>query len=761
MGQYSKAIITAAGQSLIAKAIAGEAQINITKAKTSDYKYPDDTDFKALTDMEGIKQVLEFPETKVLGNDLIQTRVLFSNEEIKATYYIHNIGLYANDGTKEVLFCIVTTDVPDEMPQYNGVAATSYIYNIQNVIKDAETIHITVSPVGNATIQDVMERVDSTGGDISETVIEKLEPIDTKYPVPSAGESTKVFMGKVKKYIEDTKPLDADMFVYVATTGSNTTGNGTSSKPYKTITYALSTIPKAMNGHTVGIVVAEGIYAEDVSIQGVDGDLQLLLQGEMTIINSLTVTQSYLTIGSFTGSEVLLTTQWVAIKNASRVFANASVDFNVVDKVVPSFTASTHAMYCFDSQVYLSGILALTGNPYFGIAAYANSNVFLGTVTGAGMTVGITADRSKIACLSNKTTATNHTLVQYGAVLVNGFGAKIGTLSSNVTIYVATTGSDTAGNGSSAKPYKTIQYALDVLPKDLGGFTALIFISDGTYVEDIMVSAFYNGYVVIKRNVADADQVINNLCNIRSVHVAYCTSYVDVHGINITASNIEGAVVEKCPNVTTFFRCQSVVDDGSANSYAFNFQYCNRGRVIQCHTQNKRSAILARNTQVVSDTWYNSTSTKGVALVSAEAGSITTIGVQPSSPGGNTAQLSGGSFFKDNGTQISGVISSGLSCSWGTIAGGYVRHGNLNGTAMVTINIRVTTTSVLSARATYFIYGFPTTEPVSVAVACQVEGHFSHRALTTIGRMDLTVTSTIDIPTGNIYQFSATYLTNS
>lgn len=49
----------------------------------------------------------------------------------------------------------------------------------------------------------VAERVDATGGDISETVIETLEPIDTKYPVPAAGETTKVFMGKVTKFIND------------------------------------------------------------------------------------------------------------------------------------------------------------------------------------------------------------------------------------------------------------------------------------------------------------------------------------------------------------------------------------------------------------------------------------------------------------------------------------------------------------------------------------------------------------------------------
>ncbi|WP_313583369.1 tail fiber protein [Lacrimispora sp.] len=203
MGQYNKAILTAAGENLVARAVAGEILLNITKAKTSNYKYPDSTDFKALTDMQGVKQVMDSPETKVLNDDLIQTRTLFGNEKIQTTYYIQNVGLYAMDGTEEVLFCIVTAATPDEMPQYNGVASTSYIYNVQTVVQEAAEIHITVHPSGIASIQDVMERVKSDGGDISETVIETLENVDEKFPIPSKGERVKVFLGKVRKCLFD------------------------------------------------------------------------------------------------------------------------------------------------------------------------------------------------------------------------------------------------------------------------------------------------------------------------------------------------------------------------------------------------------------------------------------------------------------------------------------------------------------------------------------------------------------------------------
>lgn len=280
MGQYNKAILTAAGEKLIARALAGEIQLNITKAKTSNYIYPAGTDFKLITDMQGIKQTVADPTTAVYDDTMIQTRVLFSNEEILSTYYIQNIGLYAMDGTEEVLFCIVTAKTPDEMPQYSGVASTSYIYNIQNVVQDADQLSITVNPSGTATIQDVLERVDATGGDISETVIETLNTVEDKFPVPVAGESVKRFFGKVLTFLRNIKPLTENINIYVSATGSDTTGDGSELNPYKTIQFAIDSIPKDLGGHTVGINIANGTYPEDMRIIGFSNGVFQIYNGD-------------------------------------------------------------------------------------------------------------------------------------------------------------------------------------------------------------------------------------------------------------------------------------------------------------------------------------------------------------------------------------------------------------------------------------------------------------------------------------------------
>lgn len=46
-------------------------------------------------------------------------------------------------------------------------------------------------------------KVGADGGDISETNINLLESISTEFPVPEQGETSKVFFGKVKKFIKD------------------------------------------------------------------------------------------------------------------------------------------------------------------------------------------------------------------------------------------------------------------------------------------------------------------------------------------------------------------------------------------------------------------------------------------------------------------------------------------------------------------------------------------------------------------------------
>ena len=209
MGVYKKAIITDAGEALRARAVAGEASMQFSHAKTSTYVYPDGTDLTKLTDLQEIRQTVIPSNVQIANDTLISVRSLFGNEQISEAYLIQNVGVYATDGENEILFAVCQAITPDQMPAYDGVAPSSFIYNVQLTVSQAAQISLVVNTAGTATTQDVLEleqkKVNGNGGDISETVIAATEKSQAEYPVPAAGDSAKTILGKVQKFFGDLR----------------------------------------------------------------------------------------------------------------------------------------------------------------------------------------------------------------------------------------------------------------------------------------------------------------------------------------------------------------------------------------------------------------------------------------------------------------------------------------------------------------------------------------------------------------------------
>ena len=91
----------------------------------------------------------------------------------------------------------------------------------------------------------------------------------------------------INKALLDQKAyaLAEDVTLYVATTGSDTDGDGSQSKPYATIQKAIDELPKWFQGHDVTILVASGVYAERLEVRGFHGGTLTLTEfgGEVTI----------------------------------------------------------------------------------------------------------------------------------------------------------------------------------------------------------------------------------------------------------------------------------------------------------------------------------------------------------------------------------------------------------------------------------------------------------------------------------------------
>lgn len=171
MGAFNTAVITDAGEALLAKIIAGAETLNLTSAKTSDYEYPAETSFKALTDLQGIKQTMANPTAQVLSDTVIGVQALFGNQDVAQAYDIWNIGLYAMDGDNEILFSISSAQTPDQMPAFEGVAPSSYIYDIRLAVSQAADITIEVNPAGTVTQEQLATKVTANGGNIGDTVV--------------------------------------------------------------------------------------------------------------------------------------------------------------------------------------------------------------------------------------------------------------------------------------------------------------------------------------------------------------------------------------------------------------------------------------------------------------------------------------------------------------------------------------------------------------------------------------------------------------
>ena len=80
-------------------------------------------------------------------------------------------------------------------------------------------------------------KIDKINGDISNTKVRSVDTISTEFPDPIAGESTKTFLGKVKKCLADWKAIKSTLLTLSMLTSQYE--NSTSKIPTSALVYAL------------------------------------------------------------------------------------------------------------------------------------------------------------------------------------------------------------------------------------------------------------------------------------------------------------------------------------------------------------------------------------------------------------------------------------------------------------------------------------------------------------------------------------------
>ena len=189
--------------------------------------------------------------------------------------------------------------------------------------------------------------------------------------------------------------LDANITVYVAVSGSDRTGNGSSTAPYQTITKALSTIPKNLNGYQATINIASGTYAEVLSIVGFTGGTLNFtgVEGEVVSFINMTVRNS---------DDVVFSNLNYSLVGANNVTYGVHLTGSQV-RVLSSFNVS---------NANTTGVYALLGSTFYlmnlnvsnvgeGIGASNGARIIVGNVSGSAIERGIRAVGGGIVAYSN------------------------------------------------------------------------------------------------------------------------------------------------------------------------------------------------------------------------------------------------------------------------------------------------------------------------------------------------------------------------
>lgn len=94
-------------------------------------------------------------------------------------------------------------------------------------------------------------KIDKTNGDISDTKVRSVDTITAEFPDPVAGESTKTFLGKVKKCLADWKAIKSTLLTLSMLTNQHE--NSTSKIPTAALVYALNQSLATTNSNLVAM----------------------------------------------------------------------------------------------------------------------------------------------------------------------------------------------------------------------------------------------------------------------------------------------------------------------------------------------------------------------------------------------------------------------------------------------------------------------------------------------------------------------------
>lgn len=156
MAEFSRLVITDAGQALLAKMIAGSGNIRFTKVSTSEAGY-EETQLQGLDSLSDVKQTSMISKVTRTNDTAIEIEAAFTNGDLEKGYYLRALGIYAVDPDGGEILYAAAKELSEccYMPAYNGATMSGIILTLVTTVGNAESVSLEVNPAGIATSKDV------------------------------------------------------------------------------------------------------------------------------------------------------------------------------------------------------------------------------------------------------------------------------------------------------------------------------------------------------------------------------------------------------------------------------------------------------------------------------------------------------------------------------------------------------------------------------------------------------------------------------
>lgn len=151
--------LTNKGNALQIKVEAGKCKLDITKLKLGSGTASGD--IVNLTDLVKVEQTVPISKIEVIDDYTCRITGIVTNQGLNKTYYIREIGLYAQDPDDgEILYLVAVDKNPDVMPADNYQMIISQEFNIDVVVSNVDSVNVTSQPVHLVTSDEVDEKIE-------------------------------------------------------------------------------------------------------------------------------------------------------------------------------------------------------------------------------------------------------------------------------------------------------------------------------------------------------------------------------------------------------------------------------------------------------------------------------------------------------------------------------------------------------------------------------------------------------------------------